>query len=256
MMIDLPRISLRTIPIAAEAPSTTEIIADAAAITAECQKASIQFGSEKNFSYQRSEKPGGGKVRKEALLNEITITTRIGRISVAITAPARMKTVQLPQAGLSRLSSRRMGQPIRSAMPLRRLRRGAPSLARAAAACAAPPSALLPPQMNSKPRKWPATPTKSRVMTRSTTASAWRKPSLLMKSACCTMCMANIWSPGPPSRVGVMKKPSAATKTSRKPAPIPGRVSGSRMRQKVAIGPAPEACAARGSAASRRDTLE
>ena len=42
--------------------------------------ASIQRGSPKNASYQRSEKPGGGKVSARAGENDIGMTIRIGTV--------------------------------------------------------------------------------------------------------------------------------------------------------------------------------
>ncbi len=63
MMADLPRIELLTMPSAADAPSAIAMPADIAATIRDVQNARIQFESEKNCSYQRSEKPGGGKVR-------------------------------------------------------------------------------------------------------------------------------------------------------------------------------------------------
>jgi hypothetical protein len=106
--------------------------------------------------------------------------------------------------------------------------------------------------MNSSPRKRLATATSSSVIASSTTANACRKPSLVRKSDCCVMCIANIWSPGPPSSVGVMKKPSAETNTSSPPAATLGSVCGNSTRQNTASGPAPAARPARSTAGSSR----
>ena len=55
MMSVLPLMLLRTMPIAADAPSATANTAEITAIVKELAKASIQALSVKNFSYQRSE---------------------------------------------------------------------------------------------------------------------------------------------------------------------------------------------------------
>ncbi len=174
---------------------------------------------------------------------------------MAMTRPPIRRTVQVPQLAGRRPNSLRSGQSIRSAAEAPRLRSLAPAARRFVAFGVASVS-LRPPQMNSKPRKRPATATTANVIVSSTTPKACRNPSDVTESACWVICMANIWSPGPPSRVGVMKKPIAATKTSRKPAPMPGKVSGSSTRQKAAMGPAPLASAARVRLWSRRATLE
>src|SRR5882757_5934948 len=53
---------------------------DRSATTVEVHMASIQRGSPKNASYQRSEKPGGGKVSARAEEKDIGITIRSGTV--------------------------------------------------------------------------------------------------------------------------------------------------------------------------------
>ncbi len=163
---------------------------------------------------------------------------------MATTAPPINRTVHLPKPAGKCPDSRSNGQPIRSASMLAMPQRLWPEAFADPAIFGASSSSLRPPQMNSRPMKRPAMATTASVMTSSTTPSAWRKPSDVTESACWVMCMANIWSPGPPSSVGVMKKPMAATNTSSTPAPMPGRVNGNTTRQNTAIGPAPLAKAA------------
>ena len=69
---------------------------DNTATMVEVHMASIQRGSPKNASYQRNEKPGGGKVSARAGEKDIGITIRIGtvrktrpRIPTVASSPAR-----------------------------------------------------------------------------------------------------------------------------------------------------------------------
>src|SRR3979409_2350308 len=75
-----PGKSPRRGPEAARLPSTRAATDDRAASAAEVHMASIQRGSPKNASYQRKEKPGGGKVSARAEEKDIGTTISSGTV--------------------------------------------------------------------------------------------------------------------------------------------------------------------------------
>ena len=91
-------------------PRTSASALEAKAISAELPAARSQRGSPKNAWYQRSDRPGGGNSRDDALENDIGTTTAIGRQRNSRTAPANSASSQRPKAPSSAISGRAQHQ--------------------------------------------------------------------------------------------------------------------------------------------------